>query len=529
MYLCTFGDEQDIRWQKQYKLPIVIAITPNGRMSDKAGKFAGLRIAEAQKAIVEELEKGGMIRKIEDLPHNVQCHTERSSCENPIELLPMEQWFIKVKGTLPDVLKAGRGMRWFPGYTLRRLEDWCESMDWDWIISRQRVFGTPIPFWVCKCGHVMPAKAGELPVDPRGTTKKCEKCGGDAKGEIDVCDCWVDSSITPLTVTKWGEDEKFFKKVYPTTLRPQGYEIIRTWTFYTIFRNLILTGKPCFKDLMINGMVAGPDGRKMSKSYGNVVSPEVVLQKYPADAMRQWGAAGTQGEDYPFSWDECEHSNKFLTKLWNVSKFAESQLADYKDTGEKPELKTVDKWMLSKLQELVQLTRENFDAYTFNIPLQAIRGFVWHELADYYLEMVKYRIYKPEIYGEESKRAAQYTLHEILRTVLKLLAPIAPHITEEIYTDFFKEKTIHLSEFPKPDAKLVDKEAEKACESLVKIIDDVRKYKSDKSMSLGADLEKVAIETPDVTLVKVFEDDIKGTCRIANLEIKKGAELKVVI
>jgi len=131
VYLCTFGDEQDIRWQKQYNLPVVQVIMPNGRLSEKAGKFASMRIEEARKAIVEELEKDGRIRKIEDLPHNVQCHTERSSCENPIELLPMEQWFIKVKGTLPEVLKAGRGMRWFPQYTLRRLEDWCESMDWD--------------------------------------------------------------------------------------------------------------------------------------------------------------------------------------------------------------------------------------------------------------------------------------------------------------------------------------------------------------------------------------------------------------
>ncbi len=304
VYLCTFGDEQDIRWQKKYNLPIIEAIMPNGRMSEKAGKFSGMRTEEARKAVVEELEKNGRVRKIEDYTHNVQCHTERSSCENPIELLPMEQWFIKVKDTLPEVLKAGRGMRWFPQYTLRRLEDWCESMDWDWIISRQRVFGTPIPFWACKkCGAVIPAKKEELPIDPRGTTKKC-KCGEDAIGEIDVCDCWVDSSVSPLTVTKWGEDPEFFKKTYPASMRPQGYEIIRTWTFYTIFRNLILTGQPCFKDLMINGMVAGPDGRKMSKSYGNVVGPEVVLQKYPADAMRQWAAAGTQGEDYPFSWDE---------------------------------------------------------------------------------------------------------------------------------------------------------------------------------------------------------------------------------
>lgn len=528
VYLCTFGDEQDIRWQKKYNLPVVEAITPTGRMSEKAGRFKDMKMAEAQKAIVEELQKEGRIKKIEDLPHNVLCHTERTSCETPIELLPMRQWFIKVKEWLPEILKAGRGMRWFPPYTLRRLEDWCESMDWDWIISRQRVFGTPIPFWTCdKCGEVVPAKPDELPVDPRGTTRKC-KCGGEAKGEIDVCDCWVDSSLTALTVTKWDEDEKFFKKTYPTAMRPQGYEIIRTWAFYTTFRSLVLSGRPPFKDLMINGMVAGPDGRKMSKSYGNVISPETVLQKYPADAIRQWAAAGTLGEDYPFSWEECEHSNRFATKLWNISKFIEGHLVDYKRPEKAPKLETTDRWILSKLQAIVENANKNLDNYVFNLPLQEIRGFVWHELADYYLEMVKHRLYKPEVHGEESKKAAQYTLSYVLETVLKLLAPITPHLSEEIYTEMFKEKSVHLAKYPKADKKFIDADAEKVCEALVKITDDVRKYKSDKSISLGADLERATIEGPDVELLKQVEADIKGTNRIQKLEIKKGAELKVV-
>lgn len=528
VYLCTFGDEQDIKWQKKYKLPVVEAIDLYGRMTEKAGRFKGLKISEAQKAVAEELESEGRLKKVEDLPHNVLCHTERTSCENPIELLPMEQWFIRVKDSLPDILKAARGMRWFPGYTLKRLEDWCESMDWDWIISRQRVFGTPIPFWVCqKCGKVIPAGEGELPVDPRGGIRLCD-CGGEALGEKDVCDCWVDSSVSPLTVTKWDDDKKFFEKTYPVSLRPQGYEIIRTWTFYTIFRSLILTGQPCFKDLMINGMVAGPDGRKMSKSYGNVVAPEVVLQKYPADAMRQWAAAGSLGEDYPFSWEECEHSSKFLTKLWNVAKFIEGQLADY--TGKEDyQLRLPDAWMISRIQALIEDAGANFEKYVFNIPLQEIRSFIWHDLADYYLEMVKHRIYKPELYGEKSKKAAQYTLKYVLDNVLKLLAPIIPHITEEIYTELFHEKSVHLTEFPKPNKKLVNKDAEQACETLVRITDCIRKYKSDNNMSLGIDLEKVIIEAPDVRIVKLMEDDIKGTNRVRNLEIREGKEIKIIV
>jgi valyl-tRNA synthetase len=279
---------------------------------------------------------------------------------------------------------------------------------------------------------------------------------------------------------------------------------------------------------MINGMVAGPDGRKMSKSYGNVVPPETVLQRYPADAMRQWGATGTLGEDFPFSWEECEHSNRFLTKLWNVAKFVEGQLAGYERPEKPPKLSITDRWMLSKLQAIVQNARDNLEGYTFNIPLQEIRGFVWHELADYYLEMVKHRLYKPEVYGEESKRAAQYTLSQVLETVLKLLAPIAPHITEEVYTELFKEKSVHLAEYPKADQELRDEKAEKACGLLIKIIDDVRKYKSDRSISLGAELETVSIETPDPEEIRPLAEDVKGTCRIKDLRIGKGGEFRIV-
>ncbi len=190
--------------------------------------------------------------------------------------------------------------------------------------------------------------------------------------------------------------------------------------------------------------------------------------------------------------------------------------------------------MISKLQSVIEVAGKGFENYVFNLPLQEVRSFVWHELADYYLEMVKYRLYKPEIYGEESKKAAQWTLMYILENVLKLMAPITPHVTEEIYSELFKEKSaheksIHLSAFPKPDKKLVDAEAEKDCAVLVKIIDAVRKHKSESSMSLGAELEKAVIEAPDAELdaVKKLEQDIKGTCRIGKLEVKKGKELKV--
>jgi len=518
VYLCTFGDEQDIKWQKHYNLPVLEAIDANGRMTEIAGKYAGMTSKEARDKMVEEMTSIGVVRKVEKLVHNVTCHTERGSCKSPIELLPREQWFIKVKDHLQEIIDAARSMKWYPDYMLQRLVDWTESMDWDWIISRQRVFGTPIPFWVCDCGEVIPAQEKQLPIDPRDTVRECPKCGRQAVGEKDVCDCWVDSSITPLRISRWGSDEKFFGKTYPASLRPQGYEIIRTWTFYTIFRDLMLTGKPCFKDLLINGMVAGPDGRKMSKSLNNIIAPDEPLGKYSADALRQWAACGSLGADYPFSWEECEHSQKFLTKLWNVSRFIEMHLQDY--DGSEPELRVVDRCVLDKLNHIVDDSTKNLENYVFNVPLDQIRGFVWHDLADDYLEMVKHRLYKPDVYGVESRKAVQYTLNKIMGALLRLLSPFVPHICDEIWVNLMKDGYASTSSWPEAEKAPADEAVEKAGLLAKRIVSDIRKFKSDNSMSLGAELGRleVKLDASSIKLLEMVTEDISGTGKIKELK-----------
>lgn len=519
VYVCTFGDEQDIAWQKQYKLPVIEAIDKKGNLTSVAGKYSGLSVEDARHRITEDLIEEGCIRKVEKIKHNVLCHTERSSCSTSIELLPLEQWFIKVRDFIKDIVHAAKQMKWYPDYMLQRLVDWSESMDWDWCVSRQRIFGTPIPFWVCKCGEIIPAEEN-LPVYPIGTKKECKKCGGDAIGEKDVCDCWVDSSITPLVISRWDLDDNFFRKIYPSSLRPQGYEIIRTWAFYTIFRNLMLTGQPCFGELMINGMVAGPDGKKMSKSLGNIIEPEEPLKKYSADALRQWAAVGTLGDDYPFSWEECEHSQKFLTKLWNVSRFIEMHLKDFDDSKIKVELNEIDRWILSRLERIVENSTKNLDNYVFNIPLEGIRSFVWHELADDYLEIVKHRLYKPEIYGTDSRLAAQYTLNRILRTILQLLAPFTPHICDEIWSNFF-DGYATTSKWPEMEKIRISKEAEEIGEITQEIIGLVRKYKSENNISLSSEIESLKILANPKLIDKIekVKIDIAGTGKIKNLEI----------
>jgi valyl-tRNA synthetase len=519
VYCCTYGDEQDILWQKKYNLEVITSITEDGKLN--AGKdYDDLPVKEARKVIVSELNDLGLLIKEEKMKHRVLLHVERGSCKSPIELLPMEQYFINVRDYKNNLIENGKKISWNPQYMYDRFYDWTDSMDWDWIISRQRVFGTPIPFWKCKkCGELMPAKEEWLPVDPRFDMpkEKC-KCGSNEFiGESDVCDCWVDSSATPLAISKYNNDEKFFSKTYPSTIRPQGYEIIRTWLFYTLFRCNLITGKNPWKETLIHGMVAGPDGRKMSKSLGNVIEPDEPLSKYCADALRQWALLASKGEDFPFTWKEIEHGSRFLTKLWNVSRFIEMNISDANTKNiDLDSLAISDKWILSKLSELIKLSRKELDDYSFALVLKEIRTFLWHEVADNYIEVVKYRLY-----NNVKKDEAAFTLKTLLRNLIGLISPYIPHITEEIYNEIFSDegiKSIHLTEYP--SFEFYDKEAFEKGEILKDITVAIRRYKSDLKMPLNAPINAAIVYTEKS--IDEISEDISKSMNVSNLELKNG-------
>jgi len=511
VYVCTFGDEQDLAWQVKYSLPVIIAIDRAGKMTDAAGKYAGLKVAEAREKIITDLKAEGALVKQEKITHRINIHAERSDCQSPIELLPTYQWFIKLKDSTKDVVNAASKMRWTPDYMFSRVTQWAEFLDWDWVISRQRIFGTPIPFWFCNCGKTLAPRKEDLPIDTMKTKPpmRCPDCGGEFQGVREVCDCWVDSSVTPLQVSRWLTDKELFNKVYPLTIRPQGYEIIRTWFFYTTFRCLQLTGKAPFGEVMLNGMVLGENGRKMSKSLGNVVSPDEALEKYGADALRQWAAYSTPGSDVPFTWKDVEYGSKFNKKLFNAAKFAKLHLAGY--TPKEVKLELTDQWMLSKLSALVEKVTSSLDGRMFINALTPIQQFVWHELCDNYIEEVKYRLYSES----PKKESAQYTLYTVFDTVLKLLAPFTPHLSEELYHDLLsgQKKSIQHESWPTPGKKYA--EAEALVEEMQQVIMHLRKYKSQQKLALNAELAKAEISSKK-DLAKLA-DDIKNTMNIKSL------------
>ncbi len=516
VYLCTFGDEMDIKWQQKYDLPIFKIVDEEGRLTDLAGEFAGMKAKEARKKMAKWFKEKGFLKKKEDYQHNVLCHVERSACKAPIELLPKKQWFIKVQDKTDAVKEAADEMDWYPGYMKQKLFNWCDSLDWDWIISRQRTYGTPIPFWFCEdCGKIIEPDKDDLPVDPRideAPEETCE-CGGKIVGAQDVCDCWVDSSITPLKVSRWKENKNYFKKAYPNSMRPQGYEIIRTWAFYTIFRSLLLTDDIPFEEVVVNGMVAGPDGRKMSKSFGNVIPPEEALDEHGTDALRQWALNASLGKDYPFSWKELKYAEKFQEKYWNASYFVDMHLPE--EEKEVSKLRPADEWILYRTDEVVEQATGFLDDYEFCRAMKLLRDFFWHEFCDYYLEMVKYRLYNTEDWRKE---AAQQTLLNVLKRVTFMLAPFVPHITEEVHEKYLKKftglRSVHKASWPEK----LDVEAPKGFEEALDVISAVRKFKSDNGLPLNKEIEELAVYSD----LQNWEKDFKDTLNAEEIVFSEG-------
>ena len=521
--ICTFGDKTDVSWVQKYDLEIINAIDETGTLTSAAGRYEGMDLQSCKKQTIEDLDSEGYLLKQEQVDQNVgQCWR----CKTPIEILVKKQWFVAVRDLIEKTKTAADEMKWVPEHMKSRMVNWADSMEWDWCISRQRIFATPIPVWYCKdCGKVILPDVEDLPIDPTQDKPKhpCE-CGCEEFiPEEDVLDTWMDSSISPLSIAGWPDED--YVNHFPSDIRPQGHDIIRTWAFYTTLRCIALTGQKPFDDIVINGMVFGEDGNKMSKSRPEfVVGPEEVIEKYGADSLRTWAANSVPGSDVIFDWKDIKHGYRFLRKFWNAFRFISMQIFDeeisYDDV--KDNLGPIDLWILSKLNNLNRTVDEAFAEYNFAETITSIERFFWHDFCDEYIEAVKYRLYTDV--SDESRRAAKYTLRTVVETSLKLLAPIAPFFTEEVY-QYFSDESIHTTSWPEVYDELINEEMENKGETTVELIDEVRRFKSSAKIPLNAELSEVNVYTSDEDLVDVFNQfdaDIKGTLKINDLAISSG-------
>lgn len=500
--VCTFGDKTDVRWQHKYNLPVVKLLDAQGRLTEEAGKYAGLSITEARQAIVNDLRDASQVGESRLLSREIgtcwRCHT-------PVEILSAPQWFMKTKDMTDQIIDWTNRVTWVPDFSKNRMIEWAKSLDWDWVISRQRTFGSPIPVWYCKhCGEIVPAKEDWLPVDPRSEVPKmdaCSRCGSrEFVGETDVMDTWMDSSITCAVHAGWPHNATEFERLFPADLQPNGLDIIRTWDYYLMARHLALFGRAPYKTVLVNGMVRGADGRMMHKSYGNYVEVNEAVKKYGADSVRQWAAAGgSTGYDIPYRWADVEYGRKFLTKLWNAARLILSSLRDYEPDTRAPNLELLDKWLLSKLNKLIKSATEAFESYQFSVVTDSTRNFIWHDLCDQYLEAVKYRLYAERGESSQSRKAAQFTLFHTLDAVLRLLAPVCPHVTDALYRELWKERpiarSVHVTKWPEANEQLIDESSQEQGTILVRVLSEIRRTKSEKRLSMKAPIKKLTIHS----------------------------------
>ena len=513
--VCTFGDKTDIEMWKEHKLDLRIILTEEGKLNELAKGYKGLYIEEARKKILEDLKRKKLLSKQEDLKQYVGVCWR---CGTPVEFLLTKQWKLKLLDFKEKFLELGRKIKWYPSFYVKRYEDWVKGLKWDWLISRQRHYGVAIPVWYCKkCGKPIIADEKELPVDPvKDKPKKACTCGStEFVPEKDVLDTWFTSSLTPYIVSG------FSPSAIPFSLRPQGYEIIRTWTFYTIVKAFFHFKKIPWKEIMINGMVLDEKGRAMHKSLGNVIKPLEMVKKYGSDALRFWACSVKLGEDVPFREKEVRAGQRTILKLFNASKLLSLHLKEKPKIKRMKDLEPFDVWLFSKLNSVVEKCTKALENYEISKAKTEIENFFWHTFCENYLEIVKRRLYSAS--SKKEKESALFTLYNSFLTVIKLFAPIMPHITEEIYQKIFKkyekEKSLHLTEWPKPDKKLSNKKIEKLGDEAIEIIVSVRKFKTLNQKSLKVPIT-LSLEREKIKKLKPFLPDLKAVTNAK--EIKEG-------
>ena len=502
-------DMNDYQSGLRHNLEIINVFDDNNKMGDLVPKYKGMDLLEARKAIVEDLEKIGALVKTEVYVHNV-AKCER--CKNTLEPKVSEQWFVAMKDLAKKAADSVRKeeVNFVPKKYEKQYFNWLDNIQ-DWCISRQLWWGHRIPAYYCEeCSHINVAK--EMP-------EKCEKCGS-AKlhQDEDTLDTWFSSALWPFSTLGWPNTEtEDYKTFYPTNVLVTGFDIITFWVSRMMSQGLELTGQAPFKDILIHGMVRDSQGRKMSKTLGNGIDPIEIIDKYGADSLRFAVISGTtMGNDIRYMPEKLEQASNFANKIWNAAKFIINSLADEqkvrdfcyevyeKNKAYNPEmLRIEDKWILNKFDKLVADVTRNLENYDLGVALDKIYSFIWNEFCDWYIEMVKPRIYSE---NEEEKVAVSDILNHVFGSSLKLLHPFMPFVTAEIYSKLicFGTEDIIVSKWPKIREEFVFDKEEEFVEKLKEIITEVRNVRANANIHPSKKSELIFVTDK-------YEKEILGT------------------
>ena len=432
-------DPNDFEVGKRHNLPEINILNDDATINENGGKFCGMDRYAAREAIVKELDEMGLLVRIEDYTHNVGTHDR---CKTTIEPMIKKQWFVRMDELIKPAVKAVKDgdIQLIPKRMEKTYFNWTDNIR-DWCISRQLWWGHRIPAYYCDdCGETVVAK--QIP-------EKCPKCGGTHfTQDPDTLDTWFSSALWPFSTLGWPEQTEDLKYFYPTDVLVTGYDIIFFWVIRMIFSGYEQMGERPFKTVLFHGLVRDSKGRKMSKSLGNGIDPLEIIDQYGADALRLTLITGNApGNDMRFYYERVEASRNFANKIWNASRFIMMNMPEEGLQVTAPVLQPVDKWILSKLNALIKDATENMDHFELGIAVQKVYDFIWDEFCDWYIEMVKPRLYNTD--DQESKNAALWTLKTVLLNALKLLHPYMPFITEEIFCTLqSEEESIMISSWP---------------------------------------------------------------------------------
>ncbi len=558
--VCTFGDQTDVEWWQAYDLPTRQVVGKDGRLlpvtfgetgwesRDAAqanqvyGEIQGLPVPKARKRLVEIFEEtGGVI----DRPSQQMTQTVRvfEKGDHPLELIPARQWFAKIMDKKETLLGQGRKIAWHPPHMQLRYEHWVEGLNQDWCMSRQRFFGVPIPVWyrigedgrVDYNARILPTPE-QLPVDPLdqapvGFTEEQRDQPNGFTGDPDVMDTWATSSLSPQICTNWVNDAEQHKKLFPMDIRPQSHEIIRTWAFYAIVKAYTHEKEIPWKNVVISGWILDPERKKMSKSHGNVVTPEPLIEQFGADSVRYWAARARLGVDTAYDEQVFRVGKRLCTKLFNASKFALGRFAELDPAQLTPDQVTaeIDRAVIAELRPLVERATEAFERFDYAQALGLTEDFFWRTFCDNYLELAKPRTYDEDL--TEGRLSAAATLRLMHRALTRMLAPFLPFLTEEVWSwayanDKDMNASVHLSPWPSLEefAAIPEPAATDTYTSALAVIDAVRKAKADASLSMKAPVPRVAIAGSPQTLgaFEAARDDVCRMLHIERLEVAEG-------
>ena len=490
-------DPNDFEVGKRHNLPVINIMNDDATINKNGGKFEGMDRYEARKAIVEELDKMGLLVRIEDYSHNVGTHDR---CKTTIEPLVKEQWFVKMDELIKPAVEAVKNgdIKLIPKRMEKTYFNWTDNIR-DWCISRQLWWGHRIPAYYCdECGEVVVAK--KMP-------EVCPKCGcTHFTQDPDTLDTWFSSALWPFSTLGWPEQTEDLKYFYPTDVLVTGYDIIFFWVIRMIFSGYEQMGERPFKTVLFHGLVRDSQGRKMSKSLGNGIDPLEIIDQYGADALRLTLITGNApGNDMRFYYEKVEANRNFANKVWNASRFIMMNMEGKEITvPAASELEPVDKWILSKCNTLVKDVTENMENYDLGIAVQKVYDFIWDEFCDWYIEMVKPRLYNSD--DAKSQNAALYTLKSVLIDALKLLHPYMPFITEEIFCTLqSEEESIMISRWPEYSGDKNYPKEEKDIEIIKEAVRGIRNIRTEMNVA-PSKKATVYVVSEDEGIRRTFEE-----------------------